>query len=44
MIMGVTGWYDANSLLSERSIKPGEGFLLSNDAGEYVVSVPATND
>ena len=42
--MGVAGWYDSSFILSARDIQPTEGFLLSNNAGTYVVSVPATND
>ncbi len=44
MIMGVTGWYDGSAMLATRELNAGEGFLLSNNTGDYTVSVPATND
>ena len=39
MIMGTSGWYDANSTLATRTISPSESFLLVNDAGTYKIQV-----
>ena len=39
-MMGKAGWYDADLNLATREVAPGEGFLLGNDAGEYIVSIP----
>ena len=44
MIMGVTGWYDSSSLLADREIAAGEGFMIGNDAGGYTIAIPGTND
>jgi len=44
MIMGVTGWYDSSSLLADREIGAGEGFMIGNDAGNYTIAVPGVND
>ncbi len=44
MIMGVTGWYDSSSLLADREIAAGEGFMIGNDAGGYTIAIPGTDD
>ena len=44
MIMGVTGWYDGSMLLSDREILAGEGFMIGNDAGNYTIAIPGTDE
>ena len=43
-MMGVSGWYDPYFTMSPREIAAGEGFMVSNDAGNYTISVPGVND
>ena len=42
-LYGEAGWYDENSLKATRKIDAGEGFLISNDAGAYEVTIPAVS-